>query len=384
MTRREVMEAVLAGEKLDHVPLWIMAFTGWDLLENLFPEDMLYSGLYEYPEKEGNYLFDHGSDEENLKKQIAFSEYIDRCAFHVGYGSMAAGGHGGPGEFNKKIVERGERYFVAQYETGGLKKIQSKPFNVHQYGHPVKTMEDLEALVLPDSTDDARYVGFRKSVEYAKKHDQWTVGMINGVFSGVHYFVMDFQTMLGNFLVEPELVKACIEKVSDWTLGAAQKMCEAGVDCLYWCDDLGSGTSLLVSPEMYREFIKPYHRKVTELAHSYGVKVHMHSHGAIMPILQDLVDVGLDMINPFDPDDQMPFEAAKPILADKTTMVGGINKHFFDWDSNKKYAYLKDIMKKGHDAGRFILMDSAGLPENVTKEAYTEFMNMYHDINSKF
>ena len=64
-------------------------------------------------------------------------------------------------------------------------------------------------------------------------------------------------------------------------------------------DDLGMQSSPLISPDTYREVIKPYHRKYFKFIKNLtGAKLHMHSCGAIRPLLEDLIEVGVDVINP--------------------------------------------------------------------------------------
>jgi hypothetical protein len=70
-----------------------------------------------------------------------------------------------------------------------------------------------------------------------------------------------------------------------------------GVDGLFFMDDWGGQRSLLVSPPLWRELFKPLYRDYVEIAHRAGKRAFMHSDGYILPILQDLVDLGLDALN---------------------------------------------------------------------------------------
>jgi uroporphyrinogen-III decarboxylase len=221
-----------------------------------------------------------------------------------------------------------------------------------------------------------RYKGVKEDAAYAKSQGEWTAAWINGVFSSIHYFLMDYQNFFLNLALEPEFIKKLIKIVGTWTLTAEEMLCRAGVDCIGFCDDLGSNESLLISPAMYREFVLPWHRKICEVAHGYGVRVHMHTHGNVMAVLRDIADAGVDILNPIDPDDKMPYHEVREIVGDKIVLCGGMDKHFFDWDEDIRYDFLRNLIQKGRAQGPFILMDSAGIPDNVTKERFEAFMRM--------
>ena len=374
MNNRQWMQRVLSHEKGIEAPQWWMGFTNDDHMKKLIPAQYHYDG-YDYYSKDGEYSFGP-MGEERLKKAVAFNKYIDRIGFAVGFGANAAYGHRGPGEFSDRVIEKMDNGFVVEHETGAKKEVRTNPHNVHTFYYPVTDMASLEALQLPNPSDPKRYEGFAADTKWAKDNGEWTIGYVNGFFSGVHYFVRDYAEFMMDMLCEPEFAAACIKKVGEWNLAAAQKLCESGVDCIGLCDDLGSGQSMLISPELYREMILPWHTKLCQLVHSFGAYVHLHSHGAIMPILSDLIDAGFDILNPVDPDDKMPLDEVLDMSKGKMVLCGGIDKHFFDWSDDEKKAFLTDTVATGRKAGGFILMDSGGIPINVTKQGFDGFLRM--------
>ena len=65
--------------------------------------------------------------------------------------------------------------------------------------------------------------------------------------------------------------------------------------------------------------------------HQKGVLVHLHSHGAISPILNDLVDCGFDIINPFDPEEGFDIEQVLRDYSKHFVVVGGMPASFWEW-----------------------------------------------------
>jgi uroporphyrinogen-III decarboxylase len=378
MNHRETMQSLLAGEKPQTIPLWIMGFSGQAAVKNLIPKELIYPFYYEYP-SDDEYGFE-SIGIENIDRQILFNNYIDRPGFPIGRGTNASFGHCGPGEFNKKIIEKSINHMVVEYETGAKKKIQYEPWFTHSFDLPVSCEEDLDKLNLPDPSDPLRYEGFKQDVMYAKSRGEWTVGWINGVFSSVHYFLMEYQDFFMGLALEPEFMKKLLSLVGNWTLKVEEMLCRCGVDCIGFCDDLGSNDSMLISPQMYREFVMPWHQNICDVAHGYGVSVHMHSHGNIMPVLKDIASMGVDILNPLDPDDNMPLDEVRSLVPEKTVLCGGMDKHFFDWTEEVQFDFLKKLLDKGKKTGSFILMDSAGIPDNVTKEQFDTFMQMNRSL----
>jgi len=375
MNKRETMQALLAGERLQTIPLWLMGFSGGrSAVRRLVPEELVYPGYDEYPE-EGEYGF-ASLGVENLNRQILFDHYIDRCAFPVGRGAHGAFGPAGPGEFNKKVIEKGQGWFRVEYETGARKEVRLSPSFTHTYHLPVSCEADLERLRLPDPSNPARWEGLRQDVAYARSQGEWTVGWINGVFSSIHYFLMGYEDFLVSLALEPDFAGRLIQTGGEWTLKAEEMLCRAGVDCIGFCDDLGSNDSMLISPEMYRRFVLPWHRRICEVAHAHDVRVHMHTHGNVMPILPEIAATGVDMINPLDPDDGMPFAEVRAAVGRRVVLCGGMDKHYFDWPEEQQRGFLTRLLEQGRRGGPFVLMDSAGIPDNVDREAFERFMRL--------
>ncbi len=140
----------------------------------------------------------------------------------------------------------------------------------------------------------------------ARRLREGTDRAILGLFGGSllelsqHLFRMDrLMEMLAG---DPRRVHAMLDRLLEFHLAALEKFLNAVgrfIDIVVFGDDLGGQKGLLLSPKMYREFFKPRHsqmwRRAKELA---DVKVMLHCCGAVWPLLPDLIDAGIDAINP--------------------------------------------------------------------------------------
>ncbi len=367
LNNKEWIKAVLKGEDAP-VPQYWMSFFNADTARKLTPQSCHFEGMS---------LFEVGEDfdmspmsENSLERMIEFNLHTDRCFACLGKGAAIMFGHGGPGEFFRKLVERADNHVIVEYETGVRTKVQFSPHFVHSFDHPVKTIRDIEKLQLPDPQNRQRYAGLEQNARYLKSKGQYVLGSLNGFFSGIHYFLMDYQETLMALMTEPELIEACLDRLGPWNLASAEKMIESGIDCLAVCDDLGSKQNLLMAPEHYRKFFKPWHKKLCDLAHSKGAAVHLHSHGAIHDLLDDLVDCGFDFINPFDPEEGYDIEQVLKNYSDKFVVTGGFPGSFWYWPAEKQDSYLKKMAELGKKYRRFIFMDSSGVPEDLRPEDF--------------
>jgi len=356
---------------------WFMAFfnekTAQRLLgtENVqtdcIPDDKLHTGA---------------CSTENRQRKLAYAKACGHFAIGVGHGGGFAFGHGGPGEFGEWEIETGENFRIAQFETGVKKEVKYNPHFYHHFNYPVDSATDLDKITLPDPHDPARYAGIQDESDFYKAQGYATFANLNGFFSGIHYFLYPYDKLFEDLLLEPEFIHAMLDKLGAFNLAAAEKLLQCGVDMITFCDDLGNGTSLLMSPALYREFFLPWHKKLADLCHQYGAYLHMHSHGNINKIIDDIADSGVDLLNPLDPCDGMDLPALKAKYNDRMTFVGGIDKFFFEWDYDKQRDYIFALAKNAD--GGFILMDSGGVPENVTKEQFERIRAIFHDVKAAY
>ncbi len=377
MNNRDIMLACL-NHCEGPVPQWNMGFYNRPTAKKLSP-GLIYPSYYFIPE-DGEYL-PAPLDDSERQAAVNLNSYIGKCCVGVGKGANSSFGHGGPGEFRGRIIERGDNYFKVLYETGAQHYYQLDPHNYHIVYLPVKSAEEIVEPVLPDPNDPARYYGFADDVTWFKEHGEFTHGHINGFFSGLHYFLMDYPEVLMDFHLNPDGMRMLIKALGEWNLSAARHMLDAGVDCITLCDDLGSGESMLISPDTFREFIKSWYIRLNDLVHSYGGRyTHLHSHGNINAVFADLVEVGFDMINPLDPTDGMDLAALKTEYGRKITLVGGLDKNIFEWNIDEQRTFLERVVSVGRSGGGFILMDAGGVSDKISLEVWTNYLELSREI----
>ncbi|MCP3972260.1 MAG: hypothetical protein GY717_18450 [Rhodobacteraceae bacterium] len=167
-----------------------------------------------------------------------------------------------------------------------------------------QTVEDIENFDWPDPEDPAQFAGLGERARDLFENTGYVLGA-DAIKAGPLMSALQmrgYQQYFMDLVINPELSDAILGKITDllcrmWT----RFMDEVGeyVDLAYVTDDLGSQTSLLISPEVYRTRIKPFHTRLHQhIKHAGGVYLMMHTDGAVLALIEDLIETGADILNP--------------------------------------------------------------------------------------
>ena len=111
--------------------------------------------------------------------------------------------------------------------------------------------------------------------------------------------------ILLDLALSPEMAEYLFRKITAFYVEYARRTLEVagdGIDIFMTGDDFGAQKGLFMSPEMWRRFLRPGFKAIVALGRHYGCKVAHHSCGSIKPIIPDLIDCGLDILNPLQPE----------------------------------------------------------------------------------
>ena len=114
-------------------------------------------------------------------------------------------------------------------------------------------------------------------------------------------FLRGIDHLLMDMAVQPEMAHWLMDRHTDFYLEFFDRMLTAArgqIDILRAADDLGTQRGLFFSPAMFRTFIKPRLKKLVDMTHSHGAKFLFHSCGAIRPLIEDLIEIGVDILDP--------------------------------------------------------------------------------------
>ena len=186
------------------------------------------------------------------------------------------------------------------------------PHDIASYPWPTADQWDYSRIA-----DDARAGG-----------DKWVWAHSRGVFE-IAWFLRGFDGFLMDMMMEPERAADLLDHIHAYLMARTRRILEAGeglIDMVEYNDDAGGQGGMLVNPDQWRELIKPRMASFIKLVKSYGVKVQYHSCGGIRPIIPDLIEIGLDVLNPVQTlATGMEPMALKQDFGDKLCFNGGID-----------------------------------------------------------
>ena len=331
MKRRELVKAVLNGEIIPHAQIH-------SYIEE--PMDVTCSKAFG---------LEHTGD--FVKDAVLYAECFSNLAIDITV------------KLPRKTIEKTEEKHRYTYDTGVIWEERYKPnYCRDALSHPVNTPEQAMAFVMPAASANFDKDVIAKQVQTLKELDYFVQGKVAGAWSGSYYYAVRFEKMLEWLGCEPDAARAVINAVASHSIDAAKLLLDCGVDCIHAESDMGTGTSLLMSPGTFREFLVPWLQEITSLCHSYGAYFHLHSHGHIEGIMDDLVAVGVDMINPIGPTDNNDLAMFKRKWGDKITINGGISATLAHMTMDEMKEHIFSVYETGRVGGRFFPLSEGGIP----------------------
>lgn len=220
-----------------------------------------------------------------------------------------------------------------------------------------------------------------------QNYDKWTaegtymeLGLWFG-FDVAHSWMIGTENFLIAMYEEPEWVTDVFDTYLTTSLDLAQRILDAGYkfDAVFWQDDMGYKGSTFFSLDMYRELLKPFHKKAADWAHERGLHVRLHSCGFIEPIIPDLIDIGIEMLNPMEIKAGMDPAKLKSLYGDKLAFHGGINAQIWDKPEIVK-AEMERIIPTMKEGGGYVFASDHSIPASVSLENMKMISELAHKL----
>lgn len=200
----------------------------------------------------------------------------------------------------------GYTYFYDEWGIG-WKMPRDGGLYYDMFDHPLKhaqTPADIENYPWPDPVDPARFAGLAERARHAAEVEHQAV-FLGGLSAGIMEmaaWMRGFANYFSDFANNETLLVCLLEKVMELKMAYWERaLAEVGdcVDAIGEADDFAGQFRMLISPAMYRRIVKPRHKQLFDFIHARTqAKIFFHSCGAIRPVIGDLIDAGVDILNP--------------------------------------------------------------------------------------
>ncbi len=257
-------------------------------------------------------------------------------------------------DFSKYLPELPEGTEVDEWGVG------HRPGSLYHFTkmiHPMAKFESIDELKeypFPDLDADYRYEGMKEKVEELHSRGLFVDGSVGHIFENAWY-MRGLDNLLVDFYQNPEFAEYLLDKITDMNSVIGARMAEAGVDMLRYGDDVGTQKALMMSPEIWRRFLKPRLARQIAAAKKINPNIHIwyHSDGNIADIIEDIIEAGVDVLNPVQPECLDPVWVKKQ-FGDRITLWGTIGTQTvmpFGTPEDVRKQVKKNIEELGFNGG---------------------------------
>jgi len=327
MTKRDVVLTALRGEKPPYVP--------WDF--------SLTSGAYDN-------LREHFGYEDNDSVTNLFENHLN-CFW----------GGGSPEYLGNDIYR----------DTFGAEWDRSVDKDIGAIQNPQLSKPTLEGYSFPDP-NGPRF--FKNAEAAAKNKERFSIYCISFSLYERAWSLRGMETLMMDFYDEPEFVHELFNAITEHNLVRVRKAINLGFDAIYFGDDWGQQTGLQMGPALWNEFIRPCVSKMYKTVRDAGRQVFIHSCGAVDELFDDLVELGVNCFNPFQPE-VMDVYSLLPQYRGRLAFYGGLStQKTLPYQSEEEVrTECRRLLELGRDGG-YIFSPAHAVESDVPVENILAFI----------
>ena len=212
--------------------------------------------------------------------------------------------------FKIDITESEDGKYTQFYDEYGVgwKMPREGGMYYDMFDHPLSgniTEENVENYQLPDPFDPSRFAGIREAAKVVINEEQRALivgNMSAGIFE-LYMWTRGFADGYADWAGNQPLAQKMLCRYMDLQMAFWEKMFETldgiPIDIVQMADDLAGQKGMLISPRSYRQYLKPLHKEMFDYIHAKSdAKIFFHSCGGVRTVIPDLIEVGVDILNP--------------------------------------------------------------------------------------
>lgn len=161
----------------------------------------------------------------------------------------------------------------------------SEPGNLKNYRWPDPNDERICSRIYKQR---AEYQGSNLFITASQRDTLWEKA----------YMLVGMRKLMGYFYTEPEFVKEVLHRIMDFQIAMAEHYLKNSVEMVKMSDDLGTQTGPLLGPKIVNKFLVPEYKRIFKVYKEKHVLINFHSCGNVLSILEMLMELGADILNP--------------------------------------------------------------------------------------
>lgn len=214
-----------------------------------------------------------------------------------------------------------------------------------------------------------------------RQRGDWIQALLWFGFDVTHSWTIGTERVLLALVEQPEWLSEVFNTMLDVNIALLEMVWDAGYtfDSIIWYDDMGYKHNQFFSLRTYRQLLKPVHKRAVDWAHSKGAKTHLHSCGDIRPFVPELVDIGVDALNPLEVKAGMDPIDLKRKYGNQLALHGGINAVLYN-----DLAALEDEMRRVipvvKENGGYIFSSDHSVPSSVSLSDFRRIVDLAKEL----
>jgi len=184
------------------------------------------------------------------------------------------------------------------------------------------TPETLRDCTFPDPEDPSRYAWYEKVLE--PREDRFVLVNFGFTLFERAWTLFGLENLLMAMVDDKRFAHELLDGILEFNLAVIERVCSFDIDAMIFGDDWGMQTGLIMGPGAWREFIEPRIRQMYGRVRSRGKLVFIHSCGKVDKVFPELIECGVDVFNPFQPEVMDVFEI-KEQYGSELSFFGGVS-----------------------------------------------------------
>lgn len=195
------------------------------------------------------------------------------------------------------------------------------------YGNPLAgDKEKLKSYRVPDPTKDEKVLNNVRNAVKKYGKEKWIIGSCQCTLFEAAWYLRGLDAFMMDMALDEDYTNELFDKLMEYPIKMGMQFIDAGVDMIWLGDDIATQRNMMISPNMWREYLKPRYAKMFAdfKKKNPEIKLCYHSCGNLQAVVPELIEIGLDVLNPIQPMAMEPIEFKKKFGND-LTMYGGMD-----------------------------------------------------------
>jgi uroporphyrinogen decarboxylase len=316
---------------------------------------------------------------EGMPEDVSYVDYF-------GLDHVAGIGADNSPRYETKTIEETDEYRIGTTSWGATLKNWKHAGGVPEFLDFTivdrESWEEAKARMTPDR-DRINWKHLEENYAKWRESGHWIQAGLWFGFDVTHSWIVGTERLLFALVEDPDWCRDIFSHELETQLSLLDMVWDAGYtfDCISWPDDMGYKGTQFFSVGMYRDLVKPFHKRAIEWAHAKGAKARLHSCGDVNPFIPEFIEIGLDALNPLEVKAGMDPVRLKNTYGKDLVFHGGINAVLWD-HPDQIAAEMERVLPRMKENGGYIFSSDHSVPSSVSLEDFRQIISLAKQLGS--